>query len=63
MIKFYDVKLRKEVMLDPAKVEKVTYERETKDGKKQVRYALRGKTTDGRNLTRFVSKEDYDKMK
>ena len=63
MIKFYDVKLRKEVMLEPAKVEKVTYERETKDGKKQVRYALRGKTTDGRNLTRFVSKEDYDKMK
>lgn len=63
MIKFYDVKLRKEVMLDPTKVEKVTYERETKDGKKQVRYALRGKTTDGRNLTRFVSKEDYDKMK
>ncbi|MEI7652822.1 MAG: hypothetical protein WCJ70_00900 [bacterium] len=63
MIKFYDVKLRKEVMLDEKNVEKTTYERVTKDGKKQVRYAMRGKTTDGRNLTRFVSKVDYDKMK
>ncbi len=63
MIKFYDVKLRKEVMLDEKNVEKTTYERVTKDGKKQIRFAMRGKTTDGRNLTRFVSKEDYDKMK
>ncbi|MEI6327216.1 MAG: hypothetical protein WCO78_03810 [Candidatus Roizmanbacteria bacterium] len=63
MIKFYDVKLRKAVMLEPAMVERVTYERVTKDGKKQVRYALRGKTPDGRNLTKFVSKPDYDAHK
>lgn len=62
-IKFYDVKLRKEAHIDEKNVEKVEYKRETKDGKTQVRYALRGKTSDGRNLTKFVSKVDYDKMK
>ena len=62
-VKFYDVKLRKEVHLEESEVKKVEYKRETKDGKTQVRYALRGKTSDGRNLTKFVSKADYDKMK
>ncbi|HNQ31236.1 MAG TPA: hypothetical protein PKG71_03130 [Candidatus Woesebacteria bacterium] len=62
-VKFYDVKLRKEVHLDEKDVKTVEYKRETKDGKTQVRYALRGKTSDGRNLTKFVSKADYDKMK
>lgn len=62
-VKFYDVKLRKEVHLEESAVKKVEYKRETKAGKTQVRYALRGKTTDGRNLTKFVSKADYDKMK
>jgi len=62
-VKFYDVKLRKEVHLNESEVKKVEYKRETKDGKTQVRYALRGKTSDGRNLTKFVSKADYDKMK
>ncbi len=63
MIKFYDVKLRKTVMLEPGMVERVTYERVTKAGKKSVRYAFRGKTSDGRNLTKFVSKVDYDAHK
>jgi len=63
MIKFYDVKLRTAVMIPEEKVEKKTYERVTKAGAKQIRFALRGKTSDGRNLTRFVSKADYDKMK
>lgn len=62
-VKFYDVKLRKEVHLEEKAVSKVEYKRETKAGKTQVRYALRGKTADGRNLTKFVSKVDYDKMK
>lgn len=62
-IKFYDVKLRKEVHLDEKDVKKVEYKRETKAGTVQIRYALRGKTSDGRNLTKFVSKVDYDKMK
>jgi len=61
-IKFYDVKLRKAVMIEEGHVKKVEYKRETKDGKTQVRYALRATTSDGRNLTKFVSKADYDKL-
>jgi len=51
---FYDVKLRKKVEVEVT--EKVVYG----DPGKQ-RYALKGKTDDGRNLTKFVSKADYDK--
>ena len=61
-VSFYDVKLRKEVSVDDGKITKVTYERKTTKGT-QYRYALRGKTVDGRNLTKFVSKVDYDKTK
>lgn len=51
---FYDVKARKKVK---AKVEK-----KVKYGKKgRERYAFRGKTADGRNLTRFVGKAEWDK--
>lgn len=53
---FYDVKLRKKVDADVT--EKVEY---GKDGNK--RYAIRGKTSDGRNLTKFVGKADWEKMK
>ena len=52
--KFYDVKLRTSVETEVT--EKVTY---TKG--KAVRYALRGTTEDGRNLTVFASKADFDK--
>jgi hypothetical protein len=52
---FYDVKARKKVEADV--VEKVTY-----GDKGRERYALRGKTSDGRNLTKFVSKADWDKI-
>ena len=51
---FYDVKNRKKVKATV--VEKVTYGK----GDRQ-RYALRAKTCDGRNLTKFVSKADWDK--
>ena len=50
---FYDVKLRKTVTAEV--VDKKVYH-----GKGGDRYALRGKTSDGRNLTKFVSKADYD---
>lgn len=50
---FYDVKLRKSVVAE------VTEKKEYKNGN-QVRYALRAKTSDGRPLTKFVSKADYD---
>ena len=52
---FYDVKMRQKVEAEVT--EKVTYGDE---GKK--RYALRGKTADGRNLTKFVSKADWEKF-
>ncbi|NIP18530.1 MAG: hypothetical protein GWM87_10495 [Xanthomonadales bacterium] len=50
---FYDVKLRQSVVAEIT--EKVTYG----EGK-QVRYAFRAKTADGRNLTKFVKKEDWE---
>jgi len=52
---FYDVKERKPVEADVT--EKVVY---GKPGSE--RYAIKGKTADGRNLTKFVSKDDWDKM-
>lgn len=50
---FYDVKLRKKV--DVEVVEKVKYGEPGKE-----RYAFRGKTEDGRNLTKFVKKADWE---
>ena len=49
---FYDVKLRKKVEVEVT--EKVKYGDPGKE-----RYALRAKTADGRNLTKFVKKEDW----
>jgi hypothetical protein len=51
---FYDVKQKKKVEVDVT--EKTTY-----TVKGTMRYALKGKTADGRNLTKFVSKADFDK--
>ena len=53
---FYDVKTRKKV--DAQVTEKVVYGEKGKE-----RYALRGQTSDGRSLTKFVSKADWDKAK
>jgi hypothetical protein len=50
---FYDVKKRKKV--EATVTEKVKYP--------NGRCALRGKTSDGRNLTKFISQADYDKAK
>ena len=52
---FYDVKLRKKVEANVT--EKVVY-----GDKGKERYALKAKTDDGRNLTKFVSKVDFDKI-
>jgi hypothetical protein len=57
-VEFYDVKTRKRVQVDDKKLLKVTFM--TKTG---TRYGLRGKTADGRLLTKFVSKADWDKLK
>lgn len=57
-IEFYDVKIRKKVKVDEKEVKKVTFK--TKTG--QTRYGLRAKTSDGRNLTKFVSKSEWEKL-
>ena len=57
-IEFYDVKLRQKVQIDESNIQKTTFE--TKNG--QTRYGLRATTDDGRKLTKFVSKADWDNM-
>jgi len=57
-IEFYDVKVRAKVKIEESQVKKTTFE--TKNG--QVRYGLRAKTEDGRNLTKFVSKADWESL-
>ena len=61
-IEFYDVKEGKKVSISESSVTKKVYTRTTKAGKEQQRFAFRGKTSDGRNLTRFVSKADFDAL-
>jgi len=58
-VTFYDVKTRAKVEVDESALTKTKYERTTKEGKLQVRYALRGKY-EGRNLTKFVSETDWN---
>jgi len=53
---FYDVKTKKKVQAEVTKA--------VKFGKgTRVRYAFKALTKDGRNLTAFVKKEDWDKFK
>ncbi|MCQ2378906.1 MAG: hypothetical protein MJ016_06830 [Victivallaceae bacterium] len=54
--KFYDVKAKD--FVKTAITECVVY-----GAKSNPRYAVRGKTKDGRNLTCFVSKANFDKIK
>ncbi|MEO7617286.1 MAG: hypothetical protein ABIS59_00415 [Candidatus Saccharibacteria bacterium] len=58
-VTFYDVKSRMSVEVADGDVSRTKYERTTKDGKVQVRYALRGKY-EGRNLTKFVSEVTWN---
>jgi hypothetical protein len=53
------VKTREKVKIDESKVKKTTFEND----KGQVRYGLRGTTGDGRTLTKFVGKADWDALK
>ena len=57
-VDFYDVKHRKKVSIDEKNITKTTFT--TQNG--QTRYGIRGKTEDGRVLTKFVSKGDWDGM-
>ena len=60
-IEFYDVKKREKVQIDESQVRKTKYEREGKDGKTNVRYALRAEN-EGTKLTKFVSQSDWDAL-
>ena len=58
-IEFYDVKKRERVKINLSSVSKVQYDRKLKNGGNQTRFAFRGKTDDGRILTKFCSQEAY----
>lgn len=60
-IEFYDVKKRAKVSVSASQVKKAKYERPTKDGGTQVRYALKAEV-DGSKLTKFVSKDTWDSI-
>lgn len=60
-IQFYDVKNKKKVDVSESSVKKIKYERTTKEGKTQVRYALKAELN-GVKLTKFVSQADWEKL-
>lgn len=57
-IEFYDVKTKKKVSIELKDITKVTF----KSDSGRVTYGIRG-NYDGRKLTKFVSKADWDAMK
>lgn len=57
-IEFYDIKLKKKVNIDESKIVKVTFT--TKNG--SLRYGIKGTTEDGRSLTKFVSKANWEEL-
>lgn len=57
-IEFFDVKGKKRVSINDSNITKTMFE--GAGGRKT--YAIRGKTEDGRYLTKFVSKASYDEM-
>lgn len=59
-MEFYNVKKREHVTIDDKKCQKIIYTKETTKGI-QYRYAARA-TDNGTNLTKFISKETYDKL-
>jgi hypothetical protein len=59
-VTFFDVKEREKVDIQDNEICKTKYERKLKDGRVQVRYAFRAKTKDGRSLTKFCTKSDWD---
>ena len=60
-MKFYNVKKRESVEIPESECKKVIYKRKTSKGE-QERYAVRAQDDDGTNLTKFLKKEDYDKL-
>lgn len=60
-VQFYDVKAKKKVSIEEGNIKKTKFEKKTKNGSLQVRYAFQA-THDGRKLYKFVSKGDWDKL-
>jgi len=56
-MEFYSVKKRQKVEIPDSKVKKTVYG--TND---RLRYAVRAQDDDGTNLTKFVSKDTYDRL-
>ena len=61
-MEFFNVKKRKKVEIAEKNCKKVVYKRETAKGI-QERYAVKATDDDGTNMTKFVSKADYAKLK
>ena len=61
-MEFYNVKKKAKVKIADSKCVKVEYPRETSKGV-QIRYGVKAVDDDGTNLTIFVSKDKYDKIK
>jgi hypothetical protein len=60
-IQFYDVKSRQKVNVPESQITKTKFERTTKDGSTQTRYALRA-VHDGTKLTKFCSRSDWEAL-
>ena len=60
MIEFYNVKKKFKNKIEESSVEKVKFEKASKDGSIRVRYAFKSVDEDGTKLTKFCSKADYD---
>ncbi len=60
-MKFYNVKKRAKVDVAESKCKKVVYKKKTTKGV-QERYAVRAQDDDGTNLTKFITKKDFDKL-
>jgi hypothetical protein len=58
VIDFYDVKAKKRVRLEDNRVTKVIYESEAG----RTTYGIRGKTRDGRTLSKFINKDEWDSL-
>ena len=59
---FYDVKTRKKVKKEETELKKTKYTRSLNGGSIQIRYAIRAEH-DGRWLTKFCTKSDWDILK
>jgi hypothetical protein len=63
-VEFYSVKHKRKVSVNENEIQRKTFERQTSKGT-QVRYALQAETNvdgDRVKLTKFVSKDDYDRL-